>query len=184
MSWAKLGWVVNILIHLAMAYFMIEVFVVPDDPRFAQKAIPIRNLLVVLVFWSVFPISQLVFKKWRRYPVWIESLFLSIFLLDMAGNSFNLYDSYYYFDLIPHFYGPGAVAVVLASGFAISPLGAIGVAGIVHILLEAQEYYTDVWLGTVNVRGLSDTINDLLVGVCGSILFMLIYLYLRKYAKS
>lgn len=102
----------------------------------------------------------------------MDSLYLSIFWLDMAGNSFNLYDRFYYFDLIPHLPGAGAVAVVAQLAIGMTAWGAAGVANIIHILLEAQEYYTDVLAGTENVRGTWDTVNDLLVGILGTGLYL------------
>ena len=49
-----------------------------------------------------------------------------------------------------------------------SPLGAVGMANTIHVGLEAQEYYTDVLFGTHNVRGVSDTVNDLAAGLAGT----------------
>jgi len=101
-----------------------------------------------------------------------DNLYLSFFWLDMAGNSLNLYDRLFYFDLFPHFHGTGVVAVVFKLAFGVSTSGAAGLANIGHILLEAQEFYTDIFFKTHNVRGLFDTINDLLVGVVGSFVYV------------
>ena len=102
----------------------------------------------------------------------------------MAGNSFNLYDSYFYFDLIPHFHSTAALAAVLLGAFGWSFWGGVGLVNIIHMLLEAQEYYTDVFLNTHNVRGTFDVVNDLSVGVLGTILYGLIYLWFRKLSKK
>lgn len=99
----------------------------------------------------------------------------------MAGNSFNLYESFFYFDLIPHFHGTGAVAAVLLGVFGYSLLSSLGIANIIHMALEAQEYYTDVFFGTHNVRGVSDVVNDLVVGVAGTIIYVFL---LSKFKKS
>ena len=56
----------------------------------------------------------------------------------------------------------------------------VGFANVIHMLLEAQEYYTDVFFGTHNVRGTFDVVNDLLVGVLGTIVYGLLYLYFFK----
>jgi hypothetical protein len=170
------GVIVNILLRVTLIYFLGEVLLMPDDPRFAGKAIPLRNLLIVVSFSLLFPILHKFWPKrpWSAYPVWLDSLYLSLFWLDMAGNSFNLYDTYYYFDLIPHFHGPGAIAVVFKILFRTSITGALGLANIVHILLEAQEYYTDVLSGTHNVRGPGDIVNDLLAGVLGSTVYLIV----------
>ncbi len=164
----RLGFALNVALRLAIGYFLAEVLLHPNDRRFAGKAIPVRNAVVVLTLGSLFPIlSRLMPRRWERYPVWLDDLYLSIFWLDMAGNSLDLYDRYFFFDLIPHVHGTGALAVTLR-GLGLGHLAAFGVANVIHMLLEAQEYYTDVLVGTHNVRGVFDTVNDLVAGVAGT----------------
>jgi hypothetical protein len=178
------GLVLNIAIRLNIAYFLGETLLRPDDPRFAGKAIPVRNLIIVGSLSLLIPMLYLWRRRWERYPFWLDNLYLSIFWLDMAGNSFDLYDRYYHFDLIPHCHGTGASAVVLREAFGLSHLSAVGAANIIHTLLEAQEYYTDVVFGTHNVRGIADTINDLVVGILGTGLYMLAYIGFKKKRKT
>ncbi len=102
----------------------------------------------------------------------------------MAGNSFNLYDTYFYFDLIPHFHSTAALAAVLLGAFGFSFWSGVGLANIIHMLLEAQEYYTDVFLKTHNVRGLFDTVNDLTVGLIGTLIYGLIYFSIVRWCKK
>jgi len=177
MTW---GLVFNILIRLSIIYFLGEVLLFSDDPRFAGKAIPIRNFIIVISLSLLFPILYFWKNKWGKYPFWWDNLYLSIFWLDMAGNSFNLYDSFFYFDLVPHFHSTAALAAVLLGAFGFAFWSGVGFANIIHMLLEAQEYYTDVFLGTHNVRGTFDVVNDLLVGILGTIIYGLIYLYLKR----
>lgn len=175
--------IINIALRLSIIYFLTEVLLNPLDPRFTGKAIPIRNLIIVGSLSLAFPIIQLLKKRWKGYPFWLDNLYLSIFWLDMAGNSFNLYDSFFYFDLIPHFHGTGAVAVVFAA-LGASLTSSVGLANIIHMGLEAQEFYTDVFFKTHNVRGLFDTVNDLTVGLVGTIIYAGLYLLWRKSSKS
>ncbi|QQG43018.1 MAG: hypothetical protein HYW45_02285 [Candidatus Daviesbacteria bacterium] len=181
MNW---GLIVNILIRLSVLYFLGEVLLFPDDLRFAGKAIPIRNFIIVVSLSLLFPFFYFIKKRWKHYPFWWDNLYLSIFWLDMFGNSFNLYDTYFYFDLIPHFHSTAALAVVLLGAFGMSFWGGVGLANIIHLLLEAQEYYTDVFLGTHNVRGLFDTINDLMAGVLGTLIYGTIVLVLAKKRRN
>ena len=181
----KWGLLFNILIRASIIYFLGEVLLFPDDPRFAGKAIPIRNFLIVITLSLLFPILYFWKKRWpfdkpQGYPFWWDNLYLSIFWLDMFGNSFNLYDSFFYFDLIPHFHSTAALATVALGAFNFSFWAGVGFANIIHMLLEAQEYYTDVFFGTHNVRGTFDVVNDLLVGVLGTIVYGLLYLYFFK----
>jgi len=181
MNW---GLVFNILVRLSILYFLGEVLLFPDDPRFAGKAIPIRNFIIVITLSLLFPILYFWKKKWDRYPFWWDNLYLSIFWLDMAGNSFNFYDAYFYFDLIPHFHSTAALSAVLLGAFGFVFWSGVGLANIIHMLLEAQEYYTDVFLNTHNVRGVFDVVNDLVVGVVGTIVYGLIFLWFRKLSKK
>jgi hypothetical protein len=170
---------VNLLLRGSLAYFLAEVMLRPDDPRFAGKAIPIRNLLIVGGLSLLFPVL-FGFKRWPSYPWWVDNLHLSIFCLDMAGNSFNLYDRYTHFDWLPHFHGTGAAAVVAQAGFGASPLAGAGAATILHTALEAQEYYTDVFFGTHNVRGVWDTVGDLTSGLAGVTAYTALYVALKR----
>lgn len=181
------GLLLNIAIRASIIYFLGEVLLFPDDPRFAGKAIPIRNLIIVITFSLLIPFFYWLRKRfsqirlgWKKYPVGMDNLYLSIFWLDMAGNSFNLYDSYFYFDLLPHFHSTGALAVVLLGAFSFSYWGGVGLANIIHMLLEAQEYYTDVLFGTHNVRGTFDVVNDMSVGILATLIYGSIWLYLVK----
>jgi hypothetical protein len=171
---------VNVALRLSILYFLGEGLLFSDDPRFAGKAIPVRNAIIVLTFSLLFPVLHRWTERWSHYPFWLDNLYLSIFWLDMAGNSFNLYDRYYYFDLVPHFHGPAALALVLLAGFGLQWLAALGTAHIVHTLLEIQEYYTDVLLGTHNVRGVEDTINDLAAGLVGMMVYLGLYALCRQ----
>jgi hypothetical protein len=174
----------NLLLRLSIVYFLGEVLLRPDDPRFAGKALSVRNLIIVGALSLLFPALHLIGKKRESYPFWLDDLYLSVFWVDMAGNSFDLYDRFYYFDLVPHFHGTGAVTVVVQAVFRLPALSAVGLATIIHVLLEAQEYYTDVFFGTHNVRGVSDTINDLLVGLVAAAAYSAGYVPLRRRSRK
>jgi hypothetical protein len=142
----------------------------PNDPRYAGKAIGMRGLALVAASFLV-PALQLTTRRGERYPLATDTLYLSIFALDLAGNHADLYDRYKYFDAIPHFHGTGAATLVLADLLDRPLLSAVGVAQVGHVLLEAQEYYSDVLFGLRNVRGTWDTVNDLLAGAAGSVVY-------------
>lgn len=176
--------ILNILIRVHLAYFLWEVVTQPDDPRFAGKAIPIRNLVIVGGMSLLFPAVQLLTKRWKRYPWGWDALYLSVYWLDMAGNSFDLYDSYTHFDLIPHFHGSGVFAVVFHKAFGLSPWRAFLVANGAHGALEAQEIFTDVFFKTHNVRGWWDTAGDMLVGILGTLAYPALARRLRAPAAA
>jgi hypothetical protein len=166
-----LGYACNAGLRLSLLAILGEALRQPDDPRFRGKAIGKRGL-VMIPLSLVVPIKHAVRRgRSRAYPVWTDNLWLSIFALDLAGNHFDLYERYRYFDALPHAHGTGAATVVAAELGDLPVLSAVGAAQIGHIALEAQEYYSDVAFGLRNVRGTWDTVNDLLAGAAGSLLY-------------
>ena len=182
------GIALNALLRTSIFAFLADTLLHPHDPRYEGKAIALRNLVVVGSVSRTFPLLYLWQRQrrrpgrrpgWRRYPVWSDDLFLSIFWLDMAGNYFDLYDRYLHFDLIPHAHGSGALGAVLLNAFRMQPLAAFGVANGIHGLLEAQEILTDVFFGTHNVRGAWDSIGDLGAGLIGTSAYIAVSYYIR-----
>lgn len=169
------GVFINVALRLLLVIFTVDSLVNAGDERFAGKALGPRNLVILFGFAMLFPVLYRFVKEWRQYPWWFDAGYLSIFFLDMAGNSVNAYNTRPGFDLLPHFYGPGMLAVVLMGAFALGPLAAAGFATMLHALLEVQEIYGDHFLGTKNVRDLMDTANDLMAGILGATLFVLVY---------
>ena len=170
----------NIGLRVLMVAFVAEAIIWSDDPRFEGKGIGIRNAIVVGTYSLVIPAIHWLRRPWSAYPWWTDALWLSVPWLDMLGNSLHLYDTYRYFDLLPHTHGPGAVTVVLMELARLPLLASVGIVQVAHILLDVQEYYTDVLLGTQNVTEIADPINDMLVGVLGSVLYGLGYQGLRR----
>jgi hypothetical protein len=175
-----LGLAINLILRGAIVGVLAEALARPDDPRFAGKAIGTRSL-VMLPASLLFPVAhRLGRRRRRRYPIWTDNLYLSIFALDVAGNHFGLYDRYRYFDAIPHAHGTGAATVVISELLDVPPLSGVGVAQLLHIGLEAQEYYSDVLFGLRNVRGTWDTVNDLLAGAVGSAAYAGLHSLVRR----
>jgi hypothetical protein len=176
----RLGVIVNAALRLAIASFLHEVLRYPNDRRFAGKAIPIRNLVIVGGMSMLVPAMHVALRRWERYPLWTDDLWLSVFWLDMAGNSFDLYDRYTHFDLIPHFHGTGASTVAIGVLSGMSERRALVAGNAAHAALEAQEILTDVFAGTHNVRGPSDTVGDLVAGILGSLVYTRLLRPLRR----
>ncbi len=176
----RLGTVIDVALRAHIAWFLAEVLLNPHDPRFEGKAIPIRNLIIVGGMSMLIPALHLVRRRWPRYPVWTDVTWLSLFWLDMAGNSFDLYDTYDRFDLIPHFHGTGAAATAIAVAADLRPGPAAIAANVAHAALEVQEILTDVFAGTHNVRGPLDTIGDLTAGLLGAFAYVPLARMLRR----
>ena len=80
-------------------------------------------------------------REWREYPWWFDSLYLSLFAFDMAGNSLGLYNSFSgAFNDVTHTYGNGALTIVLAGAFGFTTLEAMGLATMLHLVLQVRVY--------------------------------------------
>ena len=175
------AWVIDIALRLAIIGFAIEaVLAGPDDPRFAGKGIAMRDLVLAGgVATLIVPVLHFVRRRWDRYPVWTDVAFLSILALDMAGNSLNLYEQQWRFDLIPHAYGPSAALIGLLL-LDMRTWLAFAIVNGLHVLLEIQEVAGDVVFGTSNVNGAWDSISDLAVGLTASVLVALAWEWFHR----
>jgi hypothetical protein len=171
----------NICARALLLYFGAEAIQAtisnPNDRRFAGKGIALRNALLVGAFSMLLPVLYHLGPKRQRFPWAADALVITVPVADMAGNSLDLYNRYGTFDLMTHFYGTAAVGGLMAlaaRGRNVRPalfrwFLAVSCTTFPHVLLEIQEYWTDVFFGTHNVEGLEDTEGDLLAGVCGAI---------------
>jgi hypothetical protein len=178
-AWRWVGIGLDVALRLVVIGVVADALLHPDDDRYAGKGIGTRGLVLVGASLLV-PALQLTTRRGERYPLVTDNLYLSIFALDMAGNYLDLYDRYVLFDLIPHFHGTGAASIVLASLLRQPLLAGVGLAQVLNIGLEAQEYYSDVLFDLRNVRGTWDTVNDLLAGAAGSLVYAGIVHLLRR----
>jgi len=175
---APAGALVNVVLRLGILAMSVDAIVNGGDQRYAGKSLGPRDVIISFGFAMLFPLFwKLRYRKrqWTEYPWWYDDLYLSIFFVDMLGNSLNLYNAWLEWDHIPHSHGPGALAIVIAGAFGFPILTGIGLATLLHVILEIQEFYGDVLLGTHNVRDLQDQMNDLLSGVVGVIVYGLIW---------
>jgi hypothetical protein len=173
------GVLANLAVRALLLFFGAEAIQAtisdPNDRRFAGKGIALRNALLVGAFSMLLPVLHHLGPRRRSFPWAADALMISVPVADMAGNSLDLYNTRGWYDFLTHFYGTAAVAGLMAlaaNGRGMRPAPsrwfvAAGGTTFFHVLLEIQEYWTDILFGTRNVEGLEDTEGDLLAGVCG-----------------
>lgn len=180
-----LGLAVNVGLRAAMLAMLAEVLRArPDDPRFAGKGIAVRFAAAGLPATMLVPALWLGRGRREPYPFWVDSLYVSLFALDLAGNVLDLYDRHKHFDLVPHTHGGGAIAVTAAAllGWPAGKAAGASIAG--HALLEAQEYASDVVFGLRNVRGWRDVVGDLGSGMVGAFVYAAAYERYVRYVRD
>src|SRR5436305_256246 len=126
---SRLLLVLNVAVKLALVGLLIFSLAAPDLPQFAGKAMTVRALtypcsvLLVPVLW------------WLRgrpspYPHLIDVLIVLPFLVDVAGNAVNLYNTMRHFDDIAHFVNWALLVAAFGAIVASLPLGRLNVAAL------------------------------------------------------
>jgi hypothetical protein len=168
---APWGALVDVLLRIAIVAMSVDAIVNASDQRFAGKALAPRDVLISLGFAMVFPLFwRLRYQKraWHEYPWWFDALYLSLFAFDMAGNSLGLYNAYPgLFNDVTHTYGNGALMIVLAGAFGFTTIEAMGLATMLHLVLQVEEYYGDVFLHTHNIVGMEGEYQQFVGGLIG-----------------
>jgi hypothetical protein len=144
--------------------------------RYAGKAMtaraflyPISILIIPIVWWL----------RGRRppYPHLADLLLASPFVIDVAGNALDFYNTIVWFDDVAH--AVTFMLLVLSVGTLILRLDlepwittclSIGFGAVAHILWEIIEFVA-MWIGSPGLQlTYEDTIGDLALSLCGTVI--------------
>ena len=170
----RLVWL-DVATKVATVGLLVWAVVNPDLPQFSSKAFtgralgyPIALLIVPVAWWIVGRPRGAVF------PVVVDILLGLPFLIDVAGNAANLYDTIDWWDdanhLVNWFLHTAGVTVLLGSGGwgRWTRVGlAIAWAASTAILWEIAEYVAFVKNSPEAATAYGDTIGDLALGLLG-----------------
>jgi hypothetical protein len=168
----------DVSVKLALVGLLVFAVARQDLPQFHGKSMagravgyPIAALVVPSVWWIV--------RRRRRiaYPYAVDILVVLPFLIDMAGNAANLYDTISWWDDVNHLVN----WAILVGGFGVlllrTRLGAwpifglgIGFGAVTAILWELLEYVTFIRNSPELKTAYHDTLGDLTLGLSGSII--------------
>ncbi|HEU4464382.1 MAG TPA: hypothetical protein VFS53_04990 [Gemmatimonadota bacterium] len=173
---ARLVPVLNIAAKLLLIGLLFHAMTNLELDRFAGKAMtaraalyPISILIIPLVWWL----------RGRRppYPHLADLYLASPFIIDVAGNALDLYNTVVWFDDVAH--TVTFMLLVLAVGSLILRLDlepwiaaclAIGFGAVAHILWEIIEFVA-MWIGSPGLQlTYEDTIGDLAMSLCGTVI--------------
>lgn len=163
----------DIAVKVVLVALLVHAVLNPTLEQYSGKAMlgraltyPIAVFLVPAVWWLRF--------RDRPYPTVVDLLVTLPFLIDVAGNALDLYDSIWWWDDVNHFVNwlliTSAVALVLRA----TSLGrlncfglAVGFAAVTAILWEFAEYVTFIRYSSELATEYTDTLGDLLLGLSG-----------------
>lgn len=150
----------------------------PDLPQFQGKAMDTR-LFTFGASAVVLPLVWSVWRGWRAgrsYPHGTDICVVLPFLMDTAGNTFDLYDRVVWFDDALHLltWVPWVIAFGLLLHYA-PPLPrwahfglVLGFGAVTHILWELGEYITFIRFSDELATAYTDTLGDLALSLTGS----------------
>lgn len=144
--------------------------------RFAGKAMGARAALYPVSI-IVIPIGWVLRGRRPPYPHLADLFLASPFIIDVAGNALDLYNSIVWFDDVAH--AVTFLLLVLSVGALILRLGlepwittclSIGFGAVSHILWEIVEFVA-MWIGSPGLQlTYEDTIGDLALSLCGTVI--------------
>jgi hypothetical protein len=166
---------VDVAVKVATVLLLLVAVARPDLPQFAGKAFQGRAVAYPLALLVV-PIGWWLLGRPRglAFPVAADILLGLPFLIDVAGNALNLYDSIDWWDdanhLVNWFVHTAAIAVLLRLGSwgRWTRVGlAVAWAASTAILWEIAEFALFVRGSPELATAYSDTIGDLALGLLG-----------------
>jgi hypothetical protein len=155
----------------------------PDLPQFEGKAFagraiayPIAVLLVPAIWWLL--------RRRRpvQFPYALDILWTLPFLIDVTGNTADLYDTIGWWDDANHFVNWGILVAAFGQLLIRLPIGrleaaalAIGFGAVTALLWEFGEYLTFIRFNEDEFRtAYTDTLGDLALGLGGSVVAALV----------
>lgn len=184
-----IGIVVATTAQLAIATF------VSGIPQFEGKAFGSRLIAYPLMMLAVPLVWKILASRNDRVePIdWAAIAFLwAPFLVDVSGNSADLYDSVVWWDDANHFFnwfllGVGS-GLILRHAKDLRPWVlawmVTGLGALLAILWELAEWYTFIRHGTELVTAYEDTLGDMALGTLGALLAGLLIARVAAKAKA
>ena len=184
--------ITTIFMKLCLAGLVIHALLFNELTQYRQKAFGIRIIAYPLIACASFFLYWLVLKRKKfAYPIAIDICLTTVVLADFAGNTLNLYDSISWWDDIMHFLI--SIPWVIVAGlvyrhFVINRhvlFGLIlGYGAVTHVLWEVFEYISFVRSNSNEFTGAyKDTIGDLVMSLCGSLIGAVTVAYLLKRSR-
>lgn len=168
----------NIAVKVLLVLFLLHAVVFPDLEQYQGKGMGWRLVLYPLTALIVPVVWLLRGRRPQPYPHHIDLVVALPFLLDTAGNTFNLFDTITWWDDFMHLLN--WIPWVMVAGFIARyrPLGRLNVAflawgygAITHILWEEGEYLSFVQNNPKESTGAyRDTMGDLILSLTGGLI--------------
>lgn len=174
---------IDLLLKAALAGLLLFTLLRPDLPQFADKAIlgraiayPLAAALVPIIWWMRRFRSPSSDRRRSPYPALIDALLTAPFLIDVAGNAADLYDTITWWDDANHAVNWTLLVGAITLAYRNLPISrgvlfglGVGAGAITAIGWEAAEYVTFIRNSPELATAYTDTLGDLVLGLSGSV---------------
>jgi hypothetical protein len=161
-------------VKLATVGLLLLAMLRPELPQFQDKAFAGRALAYPIALLAVPAIWWLLLRSRIGFPVVVDILIGLPFLIDMAGNALNLYDSIDWWDDANHLLNWAIHTAAIGLLLRMTSLPAAARAGLglawaatTAILWELVEFVAFVPNSPEAVTAYGDTLGDLALGLLG-----------------
>ncbi|MFI5956105.1 hypothetical protein [Cryptosporangium sp. NPDC051539] len=180
------------LVVLVVTVAQLAVASFSDLPQFAGKGFVARLVLYPVMMLAVPAGWWLRHRRLTGAPVVGFTLVMLPFLIDVTGNTLDLYDSVSWWDDANHFVNwfllCAGLSLVLGV-VALRPVWAravvvIGGGALLALIWELGEWYAFIRNGTELDTAYEDTLGDMTLGTCGAVLALVVVVGLRRVKSS
>jgi hypothetical protein len=155
--------------------------------QFEGKAFGWRLILYPIAALIV-PVAWRCFGSPQPYPYGADMLLVAPFLIDVAGNALDLYDSISWWDDLNHLVNWAILVAAFGQLLLRLPVApwamfglAVGFGAVTAILWELAEYFTFIRSNPDEYRtAYTDTLGDLTLGLTGSVCAALLTVWLAR----
>jgi hypothetical protein len=169
--------VADVAIKLATVGLLVWAVLSPDLLQFQGKAFTGRAIAYPVAL-LILPIGWWLFGRRRiPFPVAADILFGLPFLIDVAGNALNLYDTIWWWDDANHLVNWAILTAGASLALSYLPLGrlnrfalGVGFGAVTAIGWELAEYVTFIRDSPELATAYTDTLGDLLLGTLGAMI--------------
>ena len=177
MSSARSWFAIDVLLKVALLALVAHALAFPDLPQYAGKAMLGRVVTYPLVVLAAPLLWALFLRRRRPFPEAIDILVTLPFVIDLAGNALNLYDTIDWWDDANHFVNWALISAAISIALAWTTLPAlarfglaVGLGAIIAIGWEIAEYLAFIQNSPELTTAYRDTLGDLVLGTLGSAL--------------
>jgi hypothetical protein len=170
----------DVAVKAALVGLLLFAVVRPDLPQFEGKAFTARALVYP---WSVLvvPLGWAIARRPIPYPYAMDVLLVLPFLIDVAGNAADLYDTIGWWDDANHLVNWAILTaafgqLLLRLALERLTIGAlcVGFGAVTAILWELAEYVTFIRNSPELETAYTDTLGDMALGLSGSVVAALV----------